>query len=636
MRCQTVVGSLVLCAALMASPNAEAQPASFTLRVDRQQVPIDDSFICEVTLAFEGERVDGYRPPEWKNFRVLGEHPSQSTQIQMTGGGIQRQTIYTWRYELQPLRTGTFSLGPARIKAGGTELKSDVVAVTVGAALGQTGAPTGNPAAAARRRLLQGFGLDPTTDEEDPPAPAAAQKEGENFVRAAADHVRVYVGEPIEVQWQLFLTERQSNYRPLVEARMDGFWTEELPLQNQQPGLSLTPQNYNGRQYLVAQLQRKALFPLQAGKLTVSPLEAEIYQVDFFGRVLRRQHLKAEPLIIEAVPLPEANKPSGFDPAAVGRFTVNATVDRDRVAVGEAVTLTMTVRGHGNLRKLVPPALSTPDGWKTYDPKVDVKIDRADGILGVKTVEYLLLPERSGTTMIPAFELAFFDTEKKIYTTERSLPIRLQVSGAAAPLAGAIAAPVGSVTTTPNAAPIENVLSAEIRPPRISATLRRDLGLTFYQSRGFLGFLVVPPTAFFLSALLIRVRERLGRETERGRRRKLRKTVRKHLGAAHAHLNGGRIGACWLEIERVFGEFLSARLGLVVAGLSREELRVALSMRGVDPDLGLAITATLEQSDRGRFAPGSVTPDDVRVALEQAEDVLGRLERVKATAGATN
>jgi hypothetical protein len=43
----------------------------------------------------------------------------------------------------------------------------------------------------------------------------------------------------------------------------------------------------------------------------------------------------------------------------VGRFTLDVAVDRAAVAVGDAVTLTLTVRGSGNVRNVVLPSLPT-------------------------------------------------------------------------------------------------------------------------------------------------------------------------------------------------------------------------------------------------------------------------------------
>ena len=68
------------------------------------------------------------------------------------------------------------------------------------------------------------------------------------------------------------------------------------------------------------------------------------------------------------------------------------------MAVGDAVTLTVTVRGIGNLRNVVLPALPTLPGWKSYEPKTNVALESvAVWRQGKKQdeTEWLIRPERS-------------------------------------------------------------------------------------------------------------------------------------------------------------------------------------------------------------------------------------------------
>jgi hypothetical protein len=621
------VGLTLLCA--LAVP-ALGQPA-FVARVDRAQVALGESFRYEVSLSVEAGRADGYRAPDFKGFRVLAERPSQSTQIQMGGGGTFTRTIYGWRYDLEPLQPGTLTIGSARVRADGRELKTEPVTVTVGAASGGgRAAPNPAPAPSPRPRRWPGLGLgspldDLFADDDPTPAPASPPASG-SFVRAVPSKTQVFVGEPVVVEWLLCLVERQDKYQTLTEPRTDGFWMEELPVPTAQGSLALTPQNHGGRVYLVAPLMRKALFPLHEGKLTVTPMESEISQVDFFGRVLRTERLRAEPLVIEAVPLPTAGRPAGFDPANVGRFTLSAQVDRDRVNVGEAVTLTLAVSGEGNLRKLEPPKLPALPGWKSYQPKVDVKLDKANGVTGTKTLEYLLLPERAGATVIPSIELAFFDPAARAYMTESSAPLQIEVThdGSAGGASQAANAPPGSAVAM---AGVENVLPAEIRPPRTRPSLRRDLGTTFYRSRGFLLVLLAPPVAFGFTVVASRMREKLGQDTRRRRRRETRRLVRQSLRAAEAHLEAGLALPFFIEIDRVLREVLTSRLGRKVTGLSREELRPLLGRSGLGEPVAERIIAELEECDRARFAPGSVDTADMRASLERAAELIFYVEK---------
>lgn len=631
-----ITAALALVTVVAVASSAWAQLSTreptFVLKVDRVQVPSDDAFVCEVTLSFGGESADSYRAPEWKGFRVLSEQPSQSTQIQMGGGGVFRQTIYSWTYHLQPMREGTFSLGPARVRADGREIKTNTVSVTIGPALGQRRPP---PAARTPfgRRGLPGF--EDLFGAPAEPEPPAAQTDGAaSFVRAVADKQKVFVGEPVTVEWLLHLTERQDKYQTVKEPATDGFWSEDLPLPGQQGSLQLSQQNIGGRPYLVAPLLRKALFPMQVGKLTISPMESEISQVDFFGRSLRQQRLQAEPLTIEVRPLPTQGRPAPFDPAwaaqgtNVGKFQIAARVDRERVSVGEAVTLTVVVSGQGNLRKLQAPSLPALEGWKSYEPKVDVKTDRANGISGEKIIEHLLLPERTGTAMVPALALAYFDPAAGAYAVAQTAPLRLEVVGdAKAPSLPPTGAQAGTLAGAPQGA--ENVLPVEIRPPRNRSELARDLGTTFYRSRWFLGLLVLPPLGLLFTVLFDDLRQRLGRDTERARRRKRQRLVRARLGAAERHLEAGATAPFFIEIDRVLRELLSGKIGRSAAGLSHEELGQALARSSAAPEVSGRLLALLEACDRGRFAPGSVGTEELRAAFATAGELLIELERAR-------
>jgi hypothetical protein len=596
-----------------------AQQPSFVARAYPPRVGVGEAFVVEVTLSIEEGRVDGYHPPDFRGVRVLSEQPSQSTQIQMGGGGSFVQTVYSWRYELEAQQKGAINFGSARVRVNGREVKTPAVSITV--VEGATGAPRAAPPSSSRRSLSPLGGLPFSRD----PQPA---DDGRNFIRVVPSKTKAYVGEQITVEWYLYLVARQDKYQPISEPRTDGFWSEDLPVANTR-GMQLEPQTYEGREYLVAPLLRKALFPLQPGRLTVTPMESEISQVDFFGSTMRTQRIKAEPLMIEVQPLPTAGQPRGFDPAAVGRFTLAAKVDRERVSVGEAVTLTITITGQGNVRKLPPPGLGKLDGWKVYDPKISINLDPGDVVHGTKTVEYLLLPERAGTTTISPFSMPTFDPGAQSYQIERTGPVRIEVVGEAAG-GGAGGAPgkgKGGVGLAGGPTGLENVLGLDIRPLHARSSLRRDLGTTFYRSRFFVGVLVAPPLAFGLTALVGRIRERLSQDTEGARRRRLRRLVRRRLGAAEKHLDAGQTGSFFIEIDRVLREFLSGKLGRPVTGLSRDELRAHMGAAGLPAEVTDRTIAALEECDRARFAPGSASESEMRAALDRAGEVILQIER---------
>ncbi len=596
-----------------------AQAPSFLARADRTRVGLGETLVLEVTLSVEDGRVDGYHAPEAKGFRLISEQPSQSMQMQMGGGANFVQTVYSWRYQLEAVVKGTMTIGAARVRVAGRELKTAPITVAI------------QDASAPGARAPGGF--NPLNNMKRHPfstEPTATAPDGKNFLRLVPSKTKAYVGEQITAEWFLYLTERQDKYQTTTEPRADGFWSEDLLVPQSQRGLQLSREMFEGQVYLVAPLLRRALFGLQPGKLIITPMESEISQVDFFGSTVRTEKLKNDPVTIEVMPLPSSGQPKGFDPSSVGHFVLGVKLDRDRVAVGEAVTLTITVTGEGNLRKLTPPALGALPGWKVYEPKVTVSLEPGDTVTGVKSVEYLLLPEKPGVTTIPALTLAYFDPAAKSYATDNSKPLRIEVLGEGV----ATGVPSMSKAGGSSAPGAENVLGVDVRPVRARASFRRDLGATFYRSSLFGGLVAAPPLAFGLTLLLGRIRERMSQETEGARRRKLRHLVRRRLGAAESHLNAGRGSPFYIEIDRVLRELLTGKLGRAVTGLSRDELRTLLVAAGFSAELAAGLLGELEACDRARFAPGNVTENEMRAALDRAGEMIIQIEKVKLKEGA--
>ncbi|MES1171829.1 MAG: BatD family protein [Bacteroidota bacterium] len=607
---QTIVVAAAALAWIVARDSAaRAEPPRFIAEVERNQVPVGEVFVYQVTLSVGGDEVSDYRPPDFKGFRVLSRPtaPNQSTQMQFGGAGMFVQISFTWRYEIAAAQKGSLTIGAARARVGGQDFRSNVVVVSA------SGAAAAGSSAAAR--------VDPTsptspTSPAQPgvgPAPGAAgpgelppeASSGGSFIRVTTDKQKVFVGEAVSATWSLYMSQAADKYDTRVEPQTEGFWSEDIQVQSRRGGLVLSQEMVQGRNYQVGTVVKRALFPLRSGRLTITPMEAEISRSDFFGNAVRSQRVRSVPTVIEVMPLPKAGQPSGFEVANVGTFTLAARVDRAQVPVGEAVTVTIEVGGRGNLRKLVLPSVQKPDGWKAYEPRVNTVIDPASGVTGTKTAEVLLLPERPGTVTVPALVLDTFDPETQRYVRAETTPITLTATGDAV----AVTAGVGGSGTAPRgpARAAENVLADEIRPLHTRAALRRDIGTTFFRTRGFLGVLLLPPFGFVLALVGFRLRDRWAEDTGPRRRRRVRQKVRAHLAAADAHRQRGDARALFIEVDRVLRETIASRMGTSVKALRMDELRALLTARGLPAAETDRVISLLEQCDGARFgasAPG--------------------------------
>ena len=204
------------------------------------------------------ERIDGYRPPDFRALRMVSATgPNRSTQVQMGGGQTSVQNGYTWRYQLMlpPGAKSGVTIGPAHVRVAGRDVASNPVQVRIGAGAAR-------PPAAAR---VPGGGLFPRGLFDDgPPEEPAASSSGVAFIRAVADKPRAFVGEQVTVAWYLYLTEPQNNFQPLAQPRTDGFWVEDVPSTNPQGRLAFTDQVEGGRSYQVALLRQEGAVPAGA------------------------------------------------------------------------------------------------------------------------------------------------------------------------------------------------------------------------------------------------------------------------------------------------------------------------------------------------------------------------------------
>jgi hypothetical protein len=585
----------VLGAAVVSAAAPAHAAASLTASIDRAAVAPDQPFVYRVTLSTSQEQQpEGFKAPDFRGLRVLGGPMTQTGfNMVMGGSGSKIESNISWSYQLSlpPGARGTVTIGAAHVRVGGHDLASNSVPVRIGAAA---------PAAPSQRRpglFPRGF-FDEESDAEEPRSSSAASAV---FLRAVADKRRAFVGEQVTVTWYLYIAEPQSNFQALTQPKADGFWAEDIPSTNPQGRLAFTDQNEGGQHYQVAVVLQRALFPLAPGTLTVTPMEAQVSRADFFGRAVNPRRLKSEPVTIEATALPREGQPAEFPAGNVGRFTLDVAVDRAAVAVGDAVTLTVTVRGVGNLRNVVLPALPALPGWKSYEPKTNVAIDPSVVMTGSRTVEWLMRPEQPGKTTIPALTFAAFDPAAKRYEVTQSKPIDIVVSGEAT---GATIGSPGAPTATGLAAGAENVIAAEIRPIRVRATPARAVSASFLSGAGFKIALVTPPLAFVAFAFIGRFRDRLARDAQRTSRRRLRSIARRRLHAAAAHRDAGRAAAFYVEIERVLRDALSEKLRVPVGGLRLEELADLLAARGLPSEDVARVRSVLEACDEARFSPG--------------------------------
>lgn len=579
---------------------AQAGGVRFDLSASSESITLDQTIEVTVSLHRDGSQpFEAYRAPSWPDFDVLHTATNEQMQFATVNGRQSVLMIEQHVYVLKPRKKGALAIAPASVRIGGNELKTRALTIHVGAPL-----KNAYSSKAPEPQL-------PTS------APENMRGDEDLFVDGAVDKPKVYVGQQLTASWTLYTQTEILKYRPLAEPKYEDFWSEDLFL----PTTHL-PQDrvlVKGRDYVAALLLKKALFPLRAGKLTITPFEAEVTTLQSAFSPGASAVRKSRALTVDVMALPVEGRPSGFEAANVGRFELSSSVDRTAVKAGEAVTWKVTVRGVGNIRNVRLPKLERLDGFRVYEPTSKETIEPGDEIHGQKVYTYLLLPQKGGALTLPAVELAYFDPAAAKYAVAKSQPIALTVSGDPTQVEASAAA----------ASPTENVLAQQIRPIRNRAAVRSGIGDRLFRGKLAAVMLAAPPGAWLLVLVGDALRRRLGRETAGSKRRRARRSARRRMRVAEYHIRAQRPSAFFGECARILYEHLEYRLGNKVEAFTLGELREHLIARAFEREVVEATVKELENCDFSRFAPSASGPGEMRAALRRVRALLPLIEKQK-------
>lgn len=621
----------LLAAAAVARPALAAaqDDAEVSASVDTEEVALDGLVTLQisVTTSSKGETADLSLPP-LRDFDVVSRSQSEQVSFQFVGGAPSFRRTIVYSVALTPHRQGKATIEAASVVYRGKRFQTQPITVRV--------FPPGKGPKANRRQAAPGAGMPDPFGAPDPFGDApAAESEGATdpfrgvhpgsrdlLLRATVDVEKPFVGQQITYTLWLLSRVNVSGIDKLSLPRLDGFWTEEVEAPQQLVGEARI---IDGVPYRAYMLRKRALFALRPGKVPIDPADVEV--LTGFGMLFSRSSARrqSQAITLEVQPLPPG-KPVGFDAGNVGEWQLSASAEPATAAVGQAITFRLQASGRGNVRDLALPRLPAIPGLRAYDATTTDKSQTERGqIGGTRTIEQLLVPERSGEFRIPTLSLETFDPVARQYKTVRTQPITIAVR-AGAP---------GQARGGQNAgASAQNLLAAGgLRPIRLQLT-RVAPSQTPPWTRGFFWPLfALGPLAAAAAFLASRARRALAGNQEGRRVRDARSAARKRLRGAEALLSPGRAApraqaqAFYAEVARALTQYLADKRGVAAAGLTRPELSLALASHGLPAQTVERLLAALDECDRARFAPGADEPAAQHDLLARADRILAELDR---------
>jgi hypothetical protein len=401
------------------------------------QVVAGESF--RIQYYVEGSTAHELTPPDFGPFRLV-EGPDVYPGKASGAGIVSKNYVYT----LVAPSPGNYLIPGASLRTGGSIMESSTARITVIPAkvmeqLNKQNGPTG-------------FYLAPGERAED-------KIRKELFLRVSTDRKTCYVGEPVLVTYKLYST-LQSVSEIIKNPGFYGFTVHDMiGLQDQQ----LSTELINGKSFNVHIIRKLQLYPLQAGRFTIDPMEVKS-MVEFSkteqsretqqqivegvnrrhilsnvlskeendfpkeGQLIVENQMRTEPIEILVNPIPEKSKPAEFN-SAVGKFTVKASLEKSSLARNEEGFLLLTIEGKGNFIQLVAPEIAWPSGVEGFGAVVKDSLDREKmPLTGFRQFRYGFVCTAAGTYTLPAIRFSFFDPDSNRYRNLITDPVPVTVT----------------------------------------------------------------------------------------------------------------------------------------------------------------------------------------------------------------
>ena len=426
--------SILLCTFLMCAVVATAQ-VKVTVVPSKTVVQQHETF--QLQFVIEGTtQVDEFTPPSFRNFELLSGI-DQTNGWTWVNGSLTEYTSYT--VLLRAKLKGKIPIASAIVKAKGKVFTSAPFVIFVTDA---------------------GSGTTSAIEEEKPdyyllPGENAKDKIAKNlFVRATIDKRTCYVGEPVLATFKLF-TRLDSESKVTKRPSLNGF--SVIDVEEPEAGI-FSKEIVNGRLFNCYLIRKVQLFPLQAGLLSIEPVEIENIvrmiraktgankeTANWLDAVMERikdaeissEHiieekllLRSDELKVNVLELPEKNKPETFT-GAVGNFTMEAALLKNEIAANDNATLRISIKGRGNIPMITTPIINWPNGVDSFEAKMSEEIDKTTSpISGTKTFDIPFSVSNTGLIEIPAIRFSFFDEKQKSYQTLSTEKLQLHVTAA--------------------------------------------------------------------------------------------------------------------------------------------------------------------------------------------------------------
>lgn len=594
------------------------QEMVFSTEPAARKVGISDPFEVKYVIK-NPNRVNGFDLPEMKDFQVL-QGPSQRTNHSWVNGksSVTLELIYVFKAK----RIGMLTIQGGIISVDGREYKSNNVNIEViqGSVMARNNRQQQDPFATTDPFDDPFFNqMDPFGDEDD--IVAAIQKQRQQmqaimkrhmqqnsnahgmypdelmnnrqpeiikkedlykniFIKVDVDKRDVYLGEQITATYKLCSRVRlDANITKLP--KLVGFWSQDFEIRDRNIPKRET---IDGKEYLVFEIKKTALFPTRTGTLELDTTQAEgVAQLNYENIPIV---LKSNPVKINVRPLPDGSAYKGFN-GAVGNYTIESNIDKTELTTDDVVNLTYRIRGTGNLKLIESPQVNVSNNFDQFDPQISDTITNTNNVIaGYKTFMYSFAPRKSGTLTIPSTDFTYFDPENSAFKTLMTPSYTLNVKPGNA----------DKVSDGKLPRDIHDIHSTHTKLSKLNDTLILKNPLYW----GGFG----APILAYIGFLFFRKREEdLQSNTVLFKNKKANKIALLRLATAERYLKQTNQSAFYEETSKAVWLYLSDKLNIPLSNLSKEVATEKLKEKTISSELQNELFRITNECEMALYSP---------------------------------
>lgn len=441
-----------------------------------------------------------------------------------------------------------------------------------------------------------------------------------------------YIGEQIIFTARIVSAYQLTNPINWINPPVfDGFLVEELGDKE----ISQYTKLINGRKFNILEV-RKILFPVKSGQIIIPQVGMQCGVLmphrrgtspfdDFFDFGFGNTELKnlySNPIEVNVLELPQG-KPHNFS-GLVGNITLTAELGNSHIKMGESTTLTLKLKGDGNIRSLNQINVQGIDNFKSYDDTPEFKIFLSgDKLLGEKIFKKALAPLKAGTYNIPPIEISYFDNSTKQYKVAKSNPFVITVEPSSEKEELVV---VQQQTIGTNKKDVK-ILGKDILDIHTSLSSLKSENITSFSITLYFILFLFPIGGYLFSYNIVKKQRLLKTDPSYARSIKAFESATKKLEDIRVIIAEGKKEEATSNLSKLLKDYIGDKFNVTGGALTSDEIESILKREEIlNEEMIVKVKKILETCEMIQFASSKAKNIKLNDLVKEVETIISSIE----------